>query len=271
MRRLLLALFISLQCILTIAPAAYAQSRNTIAACQPYIPWSLSAQVLRVAVLGDSLSQGWGTTDPYSCGYVEQLPNRLPQAILSQMNISSVKEAQGGQRTDQMAPLVQQLVDTHPDISIIELGSNDVRQTTALSDFNQSYAEITQALQQSRGSLLHTPVIVCLSIWPSPGYDDSAVYAPYNQAIANLCANAGGYYVDISSLYNLHSTTDYDRTGNWHPNNQGAILIDDAIVRALLANHVFDEWCPLATSCPVNLEQPAPLISSPDSSYRHGR
>jgi lysophospholipase L1-like esterase len=271
MRRLSIALLVSLLCVLEVSLPIQARSMSGIGtSCQTYLPWASPDISLHIAILGDSLSQGWGTTDPYSCGYVNQLPNRMPIAIRSQVSINVATVAQGGQRTDQMAPYALQLLTTHPDISIIELGSNDLRQATPITDFTQYYSQIVQEFLQSRGTLFSSSSLVCLSVWPSPEYDAPAQYAPYNQVISRLCTNVGGFYIDITMLYDLHRTTDFDQSNNWHPNNLGALQIDDTIISTLIGNRVLNAWCPTTASCPLDSEQPVPLVSPPGLSYRRG-
>lgn len=168
-----------------------------------------------VVAFGDSITEGYGTTDD-SCSFALDLQDVLHQHV--------TEVARGGYRTDQMLPQLPAVLALHPDIVVVELGTNDVRFDVALDVFRAHYAAIMQAL-------VSVPTIYCLSVWPSPGFTDPALLASYNLVIRQTCA---GFFLDITSL----ALPELTNPTNWHPNNLGAYLIAAHIMPIILPAHL---------------------------------
>ena len=186
----------------------------------------IGASDFQIAVIGDSLAQGYGTSIPTQCGFAFQLPMQLPFALQFSRHLALTVSALGGQRVDQMAPYAPTIAASHPDLAVVELGTNDERESTALATTQSSYDLILQTISHATGTALAHPIIACLSIWPTPGYDNAAQLAPYNTIIQAECAKYNGVYVDITTIAQIKNATSLTKfTQNWHPNDYGAVLI----------------------------------------------
>lgn len=155
----------------------------------------LPIPALPLVVIGDSISQGYGATT----GYVQRLG--VPSTVI----------AQGGATTGMMLAKLPQVTALHPETVIVELGTNDIRWSVPIATFTGNYEAILAGLNGVRQ-------VICLSLWPSPGYTNTA---PYNNVIKRLCR----FYIDIARLATLQNTN----ATNWHPNDAGAAAIAHAV------------------------------------------
>lgn len=159
-----------------------------------------------IGILGDSLTEGYGTSNPPATSFASDLAQQSGWHVTTQ--------AIGGATTMQVLPQLPLLLRTNPDVVVLEVGTNDVRWATSLSLFHTQYQTLYQQVQGRR--------ILCLSPWPSPGYH----IAPYAQIIQQIC---GDSYLDISDL----AVPANETLPNWHPNDHGAALIAARIMRYL--------------------------------------
>ncbi len=188
---------------------------------------------LRIAVIGDSLAQGYGTSDPAQCSFAEQLQ---VMRIGGGQPIRLLVQGMGGYRVDQMLTTLPAIVAFAPDVAIIELGTNDVREHWPPDQTQAAYDTIVTALRDAAGTHSAHPAILCMEPWPSPGYDTPAQLAPYDAIITQECAQAagsriarsqsgaGGTAIDIAPLMTagmMNNTLAPDF--NWHPNDRGAL------------------------------------------------
>ncbi len=233
------------------APAAGAAVN--MRACNTYVPPANAMTTLRVAVLGDSISVGWGTSQFIPCAYVYQLAPLLPTPVASSTSVALSVQAVGGMRADQMASYATNLATMNPDIVVVELGTNDERESWPLAATQAAYSQILGAFAAAHATTLSRMHLVCLSVWPSPQFDASSQLAPYDAIIAATCALYNGVYVDLTPLYNWTQSTDFLVSGSWHPNDVGAEEIARLIVQALIDDHTFDPWCGTPQACPMPL------------------
>lgn len=210
--------------------------------CQPFTDLaSAHAAALHVAIMGDSLAQGYGTSTPLRCGFAFQLPMQFPIALQSAYQTALTVTANGGQRVDQMAQYASVVALQHPDIAVIELGTNDERENTSISVTQSNYDAILQMVSAAAGTALVHPIVACLSVWPSPGFDDPNLLNSYNSVIQSECQKFNGIYVDITPIYATKNTTNFATSAqNWHPNDLGALLIARQIATTLTTYHRLD-------------------------------
>ncbi len=162
----------------------------------------------QIVAYGDSLTEGYSAD--VDCGYALMLQDLVHVHVL--------QIAQGGYRTDQMLPRLPQVLAAHPQLVIVELGTNDERATADTAQYQRNLQTIFAAL---RG----IPV-VCLTIWPSPGHDSPGELFRYNEPIY---ANCPGPTVDITRLAygpNVDPAT-------WHPNDAGHLAIAQAVAQTI--------------------------------------
>ena len=212
------------------APITSVTSSNDSIPC-PSLTTQPSSNSWHIAVIGDSLTQGYGTTNPAQCNFGMQLGAMpLPLAGPPQLLVQGM----GGYRADQMLTSVPAFAAFAPDMVVIELGTNDERERWPLDQTLTALTTIATVLQQAAGTHTTHPTVVCLSAWPSPDFDTPAQLAPYNAVIAQVCAQVGGTYVDIATLA---VTGMMDNTiapdFNWHPNNRGALNLARLIMSTL--------------------------------------
>lgn len=192
---------------------------------------------LRVAVIGDSLAQGWGTSNPGQCSFGAQLATTLPPLSTGGPPAIMQIAGMGGYRIDQMAPAVPNTVAFAPDVAVVELGTNDERESWPLQGTQANLAGILATLRQAHATHLDHPIIVCLGVWPSPDFDNPAQISPYDALISQECDRAGGIFLDIGQLSALGEMGLSTMPDNWHPNDRGALniarLISGAIVGSL--------------------------------------
>ncbi len=257
-------------CVLVVTSrAAYAQSIPTVASpCLPYSASPMPSAVLRLAVLGDSIAEGYGTSDPVICNFGYQIQTHVPAQVQDHVALSYTTFAMGGARSADLLAGANGLAAGRPDILVVEAGTNDVRWGTSLSDFQRNYSGLIDAFSGFPAIDLVQRQIVCVSVWPSPGFDDPTVIANYDAIIQSVCQSVGGHYVDITPLYQqIDHITSFASNGNWHPNDAGAQMIATAIDQALITAQVFDAWCGTPTLC-----MPPAFAQTASSSHPiHGR
>jgi lysophospholipase L1-like esterase len=188
---------------------------------------------LHVAVIGDSLAQGFGTSDPAQCSFAEQLQD---MRMGNGHAIRLMAQGMGGYRVDQMLTTLPALVAFAPDVVVIELGTNDAREHWPPAQTRAAYDTIVTTLHGVAGIHFTHPTILCLETWPSPGFDTSAQLAPYDAIIAQVCAQSGSSAVDIAPLMvagMTNSTLAPDF--NWHPNDRGALNLARLIASVFAA------------------------------------
>lgn len=205
--------------------------------CQPYTNLAPAhAPALHLAILGDSLAQGYGTSTPLRCGFAFQLPMQLPTSLQIAYQTLLTVNAGGGLRVDQMAAAASVVALQHPDLAVIELGTNDERENTDIAVTQSNYDAILQTISAASGTALTHPIVACLSVWPSPGFDEPGLLNTYDAVIQAECQKFNGVYVDITGIYAEKNVTNAAMpTQNWHPNDYGALLIARQIVAALTA------------------------------------
>ncbi len=230
---------------------AYARSISSNASpCLTYSASPLPSAVLRLAVLGDSLAEGYGTSDPVICNFGYQIQTHVPAQVQDHVALSYTTFAMGGARSADLLAGANGLAAGRPDLLVIEAGTNDVRWSTPLSDFQRDYSGLIDAFAGFPAVDLVQRQIVCVSVWPSPGFDDPTVIANYDAIIQSVCQSVGGHYVDITPLYQqMDHITSFASDGNWHPNDAGAQMIATAIDQALITAQIFDVWCGTPALC----------------------
>ena len=170
------------------------------------VPLPALARRQSIIVFGDSIAAGFGTSDPANLSFPMQLQNLIGSPIL---NI-----AHSGYRTDMMEPFLSDVHQANPHTLILELGTNDYRYSVPMQRFKYWYQSLT---------ITFTPIprLICLYVWPSPGYDNPHMMQAYNSVIKSF---SRGRVVDMTRLavgMNINAF-------NWHPSDIGAQAIAQA-------------------------------------------
>jgi lysophospholipase L1-like esterase len=174
------------------------------------------AAAYRIAFFGDSLSVGYGASDPHH-GYVGRVSRWLRtrgKRVVATVN------AKGGVTVGYWAyaPMPTQL-----DAAVVELGTNDVRLGTPSSQFRREYRTLTGRIAGATPNAQ----LLCLSVWPRRG--GARVESAINAAIRAACP---GTYVDITRLQHRAHVRSSD---GFHPNDAGYLLIARAVEKRLNA------------------------------------
>lgn len=213
---------------------------DDVITCPPLAPVDATTipnpAALRIAVIGDSLAQGWGTSNPGQCSFAAQLATTVPPLTPAGPPALVQIAGMGGYRIDQMAPAVPNIVGFAPDVAVIELGTNDERESWPLQGTQANLAAMLATLRQAHATHLDHPLIVCLGVWPSPDFDNPAQISPYDALIAQECDRAGGVFLDIGPLAALGEMGLPAMPDNWHPNDRGALNIARLISAAIAAH-----------------------------------
>jgi lysophospholipase L1-like esterase len=254
--------------LFVLVPHAHAQqdlaSAEVRHVCALQMEQSGTEGILRIAVLGDSIAQGWGTSQPGVCSFPQQIvalaPPRVTEAVSVQMSVI----AQGGKRADEMQPYASDLAQQDPDIVIVELGTNDERESWPIDQTSAALTQIMSTLVSASSPRFGHPYLLCLNVWPSPAFDTPAQLTPYDAAIQATCSAAGGTVIDLTPLAAISGATTIDIDGNWHPDDYGAQLIGSRIIQAMTSLGVFNQWCATPQAClPLPVIAPLPFIVQP--------
>ncbi|WP_179220475.1 SGNH/GDSL hydrolase family protein [Rhodococcus sp. NCIMB 12038] len=119
------------------------------------------------------------------------------------------------------------------DLAVVELGTNDVNNTPPEA-FRGAYSRVVTSVRTANPSA----GLICAGAWGA-----EVNTTPYDDAIRQVCRDAGGTYVPLYSLYinaSLRGPEGAQIGGqiadNFHPNDLG----HEAIANALLGNITFE-------------------------------
>jgi acyl-CoA thioesterase I len=230
------AAFIILALLTSCSPAAAAPVRThsgtpeAPAPANPF-PHHVIPPGQQVLIVGDSLTAGFGASQPSATGYAP--------LVTSALNVSTTAQVfgyPGDDSTQVHAALPHDALSAPHTLVVIETGTNDFNDMT-LSQFADAYSALVNA---ATATLSPGGFLLCLTTWHSPtevnqfGLTDAA----YNDVIGSHCqldhsvAGARTRVVDITSLYGVpgyHATSG----DTFHPNDAGHMAIRDAVLGAL--------------------------------------
>lgn len=195
---------------------APAEAASTAGSATPE-PGPSAASVGSVYYVGDSLADGWNASRQElgfrplvtaTLGAKEQA-NYIAGATLAEVSESAAPPESA-------------------DLVIIELGTNDVAARTPLDDFRAGYRDLIARTAAGRQHL------VCVGVW------QTGTTAGFDDAIRQLCDEAGGRFVQIGDLREdarmvaAKGTPAYPGTADGaHPNDSGHAEIAKRILAAV--------------------------------------
>jgi sialate O-acetylesterase len=187
---------------------------------------------LNIVCVGDSITYGYKLPDPAKDSYPTQLSRKATgQWTIANLGVNGATVVTKGDIPYTSQSQYQQLMKMSPDVAVIMLGTNDMKDNNWLfvSDFVQDYSRMVKTIQNLPS---HPQVIVC-SIPPIFADYPNGLNAERQQQINTLVRNVveltGAEYLDVSNSLLGKSVFFIDGV---HPNNAGAIA---------LANMVFDK------------------------------
>jgi len=175
------------------------------------------SQTIKYVALGDSLTEGVGTSD-----YKNSYPYLLTQTLSTQENIELSNFAHAGDTSaDLLINQVPKALAVKPVLVTLLIGINDVHNLKSAAEFENNYIKIVTTLQKS-GAKVYTLSIPYLG---SP----KIVYFPYNflldfrtkqfnAIIKKVSLDLGAEYTDV---YTSKKPTGFYSTDEFHPTDQG--------------------------------------------------
>jgi len=188
---------------------------------------------IRVACVGDSITQGVGVSNPAQNSYPAQLFKNLGEGWnVQNFGKSGATLIETGDRpyTDTAQYIPSH--DFNPHIVVIMLGTNDMK-TTNISEIDR-YVSDYKTLIDSYKNLVSNPIVyIC---YPPPSYGSFAGIT--NANIVNILlpkiqsvSRANG--VEIIDIYGALSDKSSLFPDTLHPNNAGAKIIADTVTLAI--------------------------------------
>lgn len=174
-------------------------------------------QTIRYVALGDSLTEGVGTSD-----YQNSYPSLLAQRLSAQTNVELINLSRAGDTsTDVATNQLPQALAVKPEIVTVLIGINDIHNLKSLAEFKANYTQIVAALKKN-GARVYTLSIPYLG-------SGKIVYFPYNfllnlrtkqfnSVIKKISTDLRVSYID---LYSLEKSANFYATDEFHPTDYG--------------------------------------------------
>ena len=188
-------------------------------------------QTIRVACVGDSITQGVGTTKGNA--YPAQLGRMLGEKwVVENFGVSGATLINHGNRAYQKTGAFKKALASRPDIVIIKLGSNDSKPNNwkfkeeFVADYKSLIAQFVQLPSQPRIFICH-PAFV-----PDKGNFgiNEAVVLEQIALLDQLAADEKLDVIDIHGALKEHPEMLPDRV---HPNTEGATVMAKTVFQAL--------------------------------------
>lgn len=179
---------------------------------------------LRVLFVGDSITYGL-SAEEQDRGYRPQMIDAL--------SAGGPVEELGANRAGADTGVVSGLLDapTQVDLAVIELGTNDVVEKTAIPRFRQTYGSL---LERIRHESPRVPLL-CVGTWGSEGGFDGS--DAYNAVIEHECSGRGGTFASLYGLYAVEANRGpagrdvFGGTSDgFHPNDRGYRAIAELLL-----------------------------------------
>jgi lysophospholipase L1-like esterase len=121
----------------SVAPIDTAASE--IAPLLPHVAQKVAmAAPLKIVAFGSSSTEGIGASSP-ATSYPSRLPKELSRLLPAGETVTVINRGIGGEQVDDMLRRLQKdVVETHPDLVIWQLGSNDALQDVPVTHFNEA-------------------------------------------------------------------------------------------------------------------------------------
>ena len=193
-----------------------------------------SNKVIRVACVGDSITQGVGVKDQAKDSYPSQLGRLLGEKWeVKNYGVSGTTMMNKGNRPYQARAECKAAIESKSDVAVIALGTNDSKPQnveTHPEDFIPSAHELIAKFRQANP---HVKIYLCLPVPAFPehwGIRDSVITGEIIPRLKQIAKQ------DKCSLIDLHTAlagTDACFPDKVHPNEQGAALMAQAVAAAL--------------------------------------
>jgi acyl-CoA thioesterase I len=193
-----------------------------------------SANVTRLACVGDSITRGVGVKDQKQDSYPSQLSRLLGDRWeVKNFGVSGTTMMKKGDRPYDKRPEYRAALDYKPDIVVIALGTNDSKPQnvdTHPDDFIPSYHDMIAKFREANPKI---KIYVCLPVPAFPEYwgiRDSVITEKIIPAIQQVAKEES---VSVIDLHTALAGKDACFPDKIHPNEEGAALMAKAVREAL--------------------------------------
>jgi len=197
-----------------------------------------AAEPVRVALTGDSISEGYNASDfirlpPYQAAYGALVAAGLEQAYGSPIELHNFAVA--GWTSDHGLADVERVVSANPQLVIVAYGMNDASYAAPA----ELAGNVSALIDQVRRSSTDAEFVIVSPMLPNPEADPRVMprFPAYRDALAQL-SGRGVVLADVTTLWTqlLARKAYYDVTGNGlnHPNDFGHRLYAQVILALLV-------------------------------------
>ncbi len=184
---------------------------------------------IRLTFVGDSITAGYGTTDPGRDAYPSQLQRLLGAGWkIQNFAVSGTTLAHSGDSPYINTKEYQQALASQPDVLVIDLGANDSKPFNYEKhpdDFIPDYKAIIAAFRAVNPKVKIYAALPVPAFPENYGIRDSVIVAKIIPAILQVAADTQVVTIDLHSALVGH---DADFPDHVHPNTAGAKAIAEA-------------------------------------------
>lgn len=191
---------------------------------------------VRVACLGDSITDGHAIFTNYRYGYPALLQDKLGDGyIVKNFGLSARCVLNKGDHPIQQEVCWQECLDFNPDVVVVKLGTNDSKPYNweHKSEFKADMQSIVDQLKALRS---HPKVYLCL---PVHAYQNPYSIVPEvidNEIVPAIREVAAQNGLEIIDLYSAVEDKALLQADNVHPNNRGVEVMADEVYKAISRN-----------------------------------
>ncbi|WP_415908849.1 GDSL-type esterase/lipase family protein [Oleiharenicola sp. Vm1] len=189
---------------------------------------------LRVACLGDSITEGYGTGDPVHKSYPAQLAGLLGAGYeVRNFGVGGATLLDSGDKPYRSLPAFAQACAFQPEIIVIGLGTNDSKpQNWQFRD--RFVANYVSLLRQLRSLPSKPRLFICqpMPAWPPSGWGISpeVIEHELRPMIADLARAESTGLIDLfTPMRDQHANT----PDHVHPNAEGAAILARTVAQAI--------------------------------------
>ena len=196
------------------------------------VAWSPGVNAAKIACVGDSITFGYGLSNPSTESYPAVLATRLGSAhTVQNFGVSGATLLKNGDKPYWDEASYGASGSFSPDVVVIMLGTNDAKPQnwSHESEFSSDYLELI-AHYRSLGALVYVAT-------PPPVYPPGAFDIPPDvvadevvPAVKTIATDAGAPLVDVFTDLSGKAANFPDTV---HPNAAGAVLIAESVLAAL--------------------------------------
>lgn len=199
---------------------------------------ALFAAPIRVACLGDSITEGYGTGDVARNSYPAQLAALLGEGYDTRnFGVGGATLLDVGDKPYRSLPAFAQACAFQPDIIVIGLGTNDSKPYN-WQHRDRFVANYVSLIRQLRELPTHPRIFICqpMPAWPPSGWAISpeVIERELQPLIADIARAEGVGLIDLFTPMRDQHTVTPDHV---HPNAAGAAILAQTVAAAIKAAH----------------------------------